>query len=141
MLEIKRFGFEEKEFFQAASAIRTEVFVRGQNVPPELEHDEFEKTSHHYLAFKNNIPVGTARWRETEKGIKLERFAVLKEYRKYGIGSFVLQEVLKDVIKLTKPVYLHAQITVVKFYEKYGFKKTGNIFTEAGIKHYKMLYV
>ena len=39
--------------------------------------------------------------------------------------------------KLTK--YLHAQVQVVKFYEKVGFKKIGEKFDEVGIMHYKMI--
>jgi len=34
---------------------------------------------------------------------------------------------------------MHAQVEVLPFYEKLGFKKIGNIFEEANIKHYKMI--
>ena len=33
---------------------------------------------------------------------------------------------------------MHAQTDVLPFYEKMGFKKSGNEFKEAGIMHYKM---
>jgi GNAT superfamily N-acetyltransferase len=33
-----------------------------------------------------NPPV-PARWRKTDKGYKLERFAVLKQYRGLGVGQ------------------------------------------------------
>jgi predicted GNAT family N-acyltransferase len=89
----------------------------------------------------NDIPAGTARWRRTADGIKLERFAVLAEFRKKGVASALLETILDDVL-LEHPskIYLHSQIQAVPLYEKYGFEKQGDIFTEAGIEHYKMSY-
>jgi hypothetical protein len=47
----------------------------------EEELDEHEVTSTQFLAFHSGVSCGTARWRFTEKGVKLERFTVLKPYR------------------------------------------------------------
>jgi predicted GNAT family N-acyltransferase len=137
MLEIKQFGFQDKELFEACCSIRIQVFVEEQKVDPELEYDH-EEESHFYLLYVDGKPVATARWRETEKGIKLERFAMLKEFRNLGLGSELLKEVLKDVQKLDKKIYLHSQLKAVSYYERAGFKKVGEIFTEAGIGHYLM---
>jgi predicted GNAT family N-acyltransferase len=124
----------------AAFAIRQKVFVDEQHVDPHLEYDEFEGSSTHYLATIEDLPVGTARWRVTEKGVKLERFAVLEEYRDKGAGTALLAQVLSDADALAKPIYLHAQVQVVPFYEKFGFKAVGDEFVEADIRHYKMIY-
>lgn len=126
----------------AGFTIREKVFVEEQQVPADAEYDEYDKTAHHYLATYNGEPVGAARWRETEKGIKLERFAVLHQYRNLQVGSTVLQAVLKDV-KATFPdhqIYLHAQLPAVAFYTRHGFKKEGELFSECAIDHYKMVY-
>jgi len=122
-----------------ALAIRHEVFVKGQNVDPAIEY-EHEEEARHYLLLLDEKPVATARWRETEKGIKLERFATLKEYRNMGFGADLLKEILKDIFPLNKKIYLHSQLTAVPFYEKYGFVKEGKIFYEANIGHYKMTF-
>src|ERR1700754_4160717 len=61
-------------------AIRREVFVGEQNCPPELEWEN-EDVSHHFLATVDNEPAGASRWRQTDKGYKLERFAVLSKFR------------------------------------------------------------
>jgi predicted GNAT family N-acyltransferase len=137
MIEIKRFGFQEKELFALSSSIRTIVFVEEQKVNPLLEYDH-EEESHFYLLYVDGKPVATARWRETEKGIKLERFAMLKDFRNQGLGSELLKEVLDDVQKLNKKIYLHSQLKAVSYYERAGFKKAGEMFTEAGIEHYMM---
>lgn len=137
MLEIKRFGFQDKELFEPCCSIRIQVFVEEQNVDPKLEYDH-EEESHFYLLLYEGKPIATARWRETEKGIKLERFAMLKEFRNLGLGSELLKEVLKDVQKLDKKIYLHSQLMAVSYYERAGFIKVGEKFTEAGIEHYLM---
>jgi predicted GNAT family N-acyltransferase len=138
MIEIVGFGFDEKLLFSKAMDIRKSVFVEEQKVPPELEYDGFENESHHYLLFYNDEPIATARWRKTEKGIKLERFAMLYEYRNKGVGSELLQRIMKDVSSLGEKIYLHAQLKAVSYYEKAGFEKKGDVFVEAGIEHYLM---
>lgn len=124
--------------YEHVKAIRREVFVKGQNVP-EDKLDEFEDESIHYLAFCEGKPVGTARWRMTNDGIKLERFAVLLTFRRKGIGSALLEHILSE-IDLSQDIYLHAQEYIVPFYINYGFRTEGDIFDEAEIPHYKMIY-
>jgi predicted GNAT family N-acyltransferase len=126
----------------SAFKIRKEVFVEEQKVNAEDECDEFEDSSFHFLAKLEGSPVGTARWRFTEKGVKLERFAVLKEARGKGIGQALVQYVLEDIATHSnadsKTKYLHSQILAVSLYEKFGFKKVGDIFEECNILHFKM---
>jgi predicted GNAT family N-acyltransferase len=118
-------------------AIRRQVFVVEQNCPPELEW-EFEDESTHFLATVDDVPAGAARWRKTDKGYKLERFAVLQNYRGFGVGQALVKSVLADLPADATYVYLHAQIQAVGLYKKLGFEITGSEFEEAGIKHYKM---
>ncbi len=139
MFTIKRFNFDDKELAEQAFAIRKQVFVEEQGVDPFLEYDH-EEEARHYLLFLGERPIATARWRETEKGIKLERFAVLPSFRNRGIGEVILQTVLKDVISLEKEIYLHSQLKAVPFYERNGFFTVGDQFTEAGIEHFLMKY-
>ncbi len=120
-------------------AIRREVFVEEQAVPEEEEYDEHEAESHHYLARVNGLPAGTARWRFTEHGIKLERFAVVQNFRKAGVGSAVLRQVLADLPGEATFIYLHAQVPAMNLYAKQGFEPVGELFYECDIPHYKMV--
>jgi len=140
MLRTIRFRFDEEPFTELALAIRDEVFVDELNVDPQLEHDEFEASSQHYLIYVHDVPVGTGRWRETGEGIKLERLAVLKQYRNSGTGSKLLSTILNDVKEMNKKIYLHSQINAIKLYLKFGFKIVGEKFIEAGLEHYKMVF-
>lgn len=134
----------DQQTLDQAFAIRQKVFVEEQNVPREEEYDEYEKSSVHFLAVnKAGEACGTARWRFTEKGIKLERFAVLKECRGAGVGSALVAAVLADIEKHPeasgKTLYLHGQLTAVPLYEKFGFEKKGEQFEECDILHYLMV--
>ena len=120
-------------------SIRKDVFIRGLNIPEYLEIDKNEDMATYVLAYVKNKPVGTARWRKTKKGIKLERFAVLQKYRSNGIGKKMTKFILKN-LKETQPIYLYAQDSAIKFYEKLGFKSIGNLFKEVGINHQEMIY-
>ena len=139
-LKIEKFKFDNKKLSVHSNLIRQEVFVDEQHVTPEIEYDEFETVSNFYLLFYDSLPIGTARWRETSNGIKLERFALIKKYRNKGLGSVLLKEVLKDVIPLKGKIYLHAQVNAITYYERVGFVKKGNMFIEADIEHFIMEY-
>lgn len=118
--------------------IRRKVFVIEQNVDPKEEYDQFEESSEQFLALDNGTPSGTCRRRKTDKGIKLERFAVLADARGRQIGAALVKKSLEG-LEPEQLVYLHAQVQVVEFYAKFGFEKIGPQFEEANIQHYKMI--
>ncbi len=123
---------------EIAFAIRKQVFVIEQNCPAHLEFEN-EEVSHHFLAFADEIPAGVCRWRQTPNGYKCERFAVLKQFRSLGVGSYLLADLLADLPPNSHNIYLHAQLTAMGLYAKFGFVAKGEIFNEAGIQHYKMV--
>ena len=139
-VNVLRISFEDKPLSEMAFMVRRKVFVEEEGVDPALEYDANEPMAHHYLVLLGEKPVGTARWRETPDGIKLERFAVLKEFRNQGIGEKLVAEVINDVLPSGKKIYLHSQLRAVPFYERNGFTRQGEIFYEANMGHFYMEY-
>ncbi len=137
-MEIKILKITEPAVLQEAFKIRREVFVIEQEVNEEEEY-EYEEESNHFIAFVNDEYAGTARWRITEKGVKLERFAVKKDFRSIGVGSHLLSAIINDIPTEHQYLYLHAQLTAMGLYSKYNFITEGDMFEEAGIQHYKMV--
>lgn len=133
---------ESRDDLTKAFDVREEVFIVEQEVNSEEEFDEFEEASVHFLATDEyNEHVGTARWRTTKKGVKLERFAVRKPWRGKGAGSALVKAVVDDITANFNPgelLYLHAQLEAVPLYEKFGFLKKGEQFLECDIWHYEM---
>lgn len=140
MIEVKKVTTQEE--LDTAFQIRETVFVKEQEVDPEEEYDVFEVSSTHFLASIDDQPAGTARWRTTDNGIKLERFAVLSSARGKGVGQALVKKVLEDIDSgpdnKGKTLYLHAQLSAVSLYEKFGFEKEGEQFIECDISHYTM---
>ena len=125
----------------AVLAIRRTVFIEEQNIPQNIEIDANEEKANYILAYVDGQPVGTARWRETELGIKLERFAVLPHFRCHGIGKKLTRFILNEM-NSQKSIYLNAQESVIPFYQKCGFQTVGPKFDEANsIPHQKMIYL
>lgn len=118
--------------------IRTAVFIYEQQVPEDLEWDEFDPVSLHVLALNSNDqPIGTARLLPDGH---IGRMAVLREWRGKGIGSAMLQRILEESShRGMQKAMLNAQIAAIKFYEKFGFQVSGEEFMEAGIPHIKMI--
>ena len=139
MMEIKVRSATTREELDHAREIRKKVFIMEQNVPEDVEIDQYEDTSKHIIALIDNRFIGTARWRKTENGIKLERFAVLKEKRGLGIGKELVRFIIEQ-IKTEPVIYLHAQDHVISFYKKLGFYSVGDHFYEGGISHQKMIW-
>jgi len=118
-------------------AIRRKVFIEEQQVPEELEWDDEDALSCHVLAVaENGMPIGTGRLlRDGHIG----RMAVLKEWRRKGVGGALMSHLLRLArASRHEVVRLHAQTHAAGFYAKHGFVAEGGEFMEAGIPHVVM---
>ena len=121
-------------------ALRYEVFVLGQGVPPQLEVDGHDGNCTHILAMWRDEAVGTARLRITAQGLaKAERVGVRGGFQGRGIGT-ALMTLLEDLARERgdEHLRLNAQQHVIPFYETLGYTAYGESFMEASIRHVKM---
>jgi predicted GNAT family N-acyltransferase len=125
---------------QQAFEVRRQVFVREQSISEDLVFDRQDGEALHVVVKDGERVIGSARVQFlTDNQAKLERMAILKSYRRKGIGKemlLFLDTVWKD--KQMQQVIIHAQLEVVSFYKLCGFDELGLPFQEAGIKHIKM---
>ena len=113
MIEVRK--IRQKEEKAQAFEIRRRVFVIEQVVDPSEEYDDDDEKCTHFIAYVDGVPAGTARWRFKDKGIiKLERFAVEKDYRGKGVGAALVRSVLED-LPLADKVMMHAQLHAIRF--------------------------
>ena len=120
----------------ALKSIRKTVFIDEQNVPKELEWDGRDTECIQFLASIDSQPVATARL--TPQG-QVGRMAVLRSSRGKGVGSRLLAAVIDRAREAGyAQLFLHAQVSVIGFYERHGFVAEGEVFQDAGIDHRTM---
>ena len=123
-----------------AMAIRHEVFVVEQCVPPEEELDEEDERCVHAVAYDaQGVPLGTGR---LLPNAHIGRMAVKAEYRGLGVGSKLLDALVNEARRRRHlEVVLSAQLHARKFYANHGFVAEGGIYMDAGIEHITMRHL
>jgi predicted GNAT family N-acyltransferase len=123
--------------FKKALEVRHRVFVSEQQVAEELEQDGLDPECIHFIAKLKTFIVGTGRLREIDPGtVKIERMAVLAEFRNRGIGRKLLDSMLDYAREEGyRKSTLHAQKNAINFYKRADFILVGKEFKEAGIPH------
>ena len=120
------------------AAIRRTVFIEEQHVPEDMEWDEQDNGSVHFLATDaNGSAVGCVRLLPTGQ---ISRLSVLEDRRTEGVGRALLEAAINEArAQGVREIFLHAQTHATSFYEAAGFLVDGGIFIEAGIPHRLMV--
>jgi len=124
--------------------IRTLVYIDEQHVPDREEFEGLDPLCPHFIAEIAGagppVPIGVARLRVLEDGsIKGERFAVLAEHRRAGVGRGLVAAVEEEARRRGgREMVLAAQVQALGFYERLGYAAYGDEFEEAGITHRMM---
>ncbi|RKX55654.1 MAG: N-acetyltransferase [Thermotoga sp.] len=141
--DLEHFFFKGNDAIALMKAldIRKRVFIEEQGIEEKDDLDGKDRRSVHLLVLLGTKPVGTARLRKIgDHSLKLERFAVLKEFRGIGIGKNMIYEIEEYARKMNiERLILDAQMYVKGFYEKLGYSVCSKEFYEAGILHVRMI--
>lgn len=125
-----------------AKSIRNAVFVHEQKIPAELEFDEFDASTVHFVGYLKDLPVTTCRVAINAdiQQAKIQRVATLIDYRGQHLASQLLESVLETLTTdiPVASITLDAQLPAQHFYEQLGFIPVGQQFEEAGIPHIQM---
>lgn len=123
----------------ACREIRHRVFVEEQRVPAEIEFDGLDDACAQLVACVDDAIVGTARLRIVDGKAKAERVAVAQTLRKGGVGRALMQGLEQEARgRAHDLIVLNAQVAVIPFYERLGYRAEGEVFDEAGIPHRRM---
>ena len=134
-----RFIQNSKDMLSCLELRRT-VFIEEQNVPENEEVDGDDPDCDHILLTVSDMPVGAARLKYYNDFIKVQRVCVLKNYRGQGIGSKIINFIIRHVEKndIRSSVRLGSQIHALEFYKRLGFIEFGEEYLDAGILHKDM---
>lgn len=130
-----------QNFLDEFLAIRSEVFIKEQKIDKAIEYDGLDSLDNpsiqYFGIFLNEQLIGACRLHFQEQIIILQRFAILKQYRKQGYGSKLLEFITNTYSNYD--IHLKAQVHSVKYYEKNGFKVIGKPQVIANITHLPMV--
>lgn len=135
ILKIVSFSEAETEI----RSVRQAVFQAEQGIASVLDFDGNDDTAKHIVCYAER-PIGTARIRYlSDRLAKLERVAVLANYRHRGLGKQIVKTAL-DFLEQQgiAEVKVHAQKQTISFYQNLGFNSLGEEFYEADIIHVEM---
>lgn len=126
-----------QEFFRICE-VREQVFVLEQKITLCAELDEQDLHSTHITVTEDDKIVAYARC-YAEGGIA-HIGRVLTTVRGKGYGLEVMKAAIthcQEVLGCSH-IIVHAQVQVIGFYEKLGFRVTSDLFDECGILHKTM---
>ncbi len=121
--------------------LRHIVFVEEQNVPIELELDEYDgnETTQHFIGELDGTPIATGRLIHTGQ---LGRICILKKYRRQGYGIALIKYIVRWA--LSQPglpnLSLNAQTAALPLYEQCHFTSDGETFLDANLPHQRMFF-
>lgn len=99
------------------------AFIRMQFVARERSHPRADDR----IILLNGRPIGRMMVGRSEAAILLRDIALLTEFRNTGIGSRLIQDLMKEATSSGKPIQLHVVATspAVRLYERLGFRRSG----------------
>jgi predicted GNAT family N-acyltransferase len=140
MSEIQIKIAESIEEIAAIKTIRKAVFQVEQGVDINLDFDGKDESCDLLIAILNQEFVGTVRINYLDQNTaKIERLAVLKVARGYGLGQQLMEKALEVIASRNIcEIIIHAQEYIKGLHQKLGFVEEGDVFEEARIRHIKM---
>lgn len=136
-LEIRRLRTDAE--FEAALALRYDVFCVEQGVPRNEERDGRDRGGLHLIAIEDGEVIATCRLVFVGATVQFSRLAVKRSARRRGIATALLQ--LTDAetrARGANRIVLHAQTYARSLYDRAGYVPRGREFVEAGIEHIAM---
>jgi predicted GNAT family N-acyltransferase len=137
-IHLLKINFNDYDFSNIA-AIRKSVFTNELGIPESELFDKYDVTCDHFIIFDGKQIVGVLRLVSKEQNIKLERMAILPEYRSKNYGKHAILQ-LKEYYHTQgySKIILDSIHSVRDFYKKCGFLEEGKIFRRVGIDHIRM---
>ena len=133
-----KLNFNDHDYFHIKN-IRKIVFHDELGIIESKLFDEFDKTCEHFLVFDGLKIVGSLRILYFGQKIKLERMAILREFRGNDHGKNTILEIIDYYSALGfSQMFLDSIYFAKEFYKKCGFIQEGSKFQRVGITHYRM---
>ncbi len=124
--------------------LRVDVFVVEQNCAyPELDEKDRHPDTQHLMGFVDDKLVACARLLPaglSYDSVSIGRIATSENYRGNGAGKILVEEAIKHCEQIWPQctIEISAQEYLIRFYQKFGFEPTSEVYLEDGIPHLDM---
>jgi predicted GNAT family N-acyltransferase len=126
--------------YEEVVRLRDEILRKPLGLHFTPEELEKEKENLHIAAYEDDQMLGCCMLvQEDPQTVRLRQMAVLNDLQGKGIGRALMQfaeNLARD--RGYKKITMHARKNATGFYEKMGYRKQGEEFTEITIAHYVM---
>ena len=113
--------------------------VLWPNEPPEYCEVDGDDNALHFGVIQGEELVCVASIFIEKDAARLRKFATLQEYQGQGIGTFMLNFLVKEVKNLGIPLFwLDARESAIEFYQRFGFLPEGKQFFKNNVPYVKM---
>ena len=137
-IHLLKLSFNDNDF-SIIMHIRKTVFTNEIGVSESELFDEYDEYCDHFIIFDGKNVVGSVRFVSFGKTIKLERMAILQEFRRKNYGKNAILQLREFYNSLGyAQIFLDSIYSVMGFYKKCGFLGQGEIFRRVGIDHIRM---
>lgn len=141
--QLKFVEYGSPEYYQATQ-LRYRLFYQEHNIPFASIFDSKEKQNRHLVITANPENKVLAYGRLVQNSLEelqIHQMVVEPAYQGKGLGKLILQTLIATTIQQgSSSLVLNARITKVGFYQPFGFKIIGQVFTSlsTGVLHIKM---
>lgn len=117
--------------------LRSEVFVVEQRCAyQDLDGRDLEPDAVHWWVEQDGVVLATLRvLRDADGSTRLGRVVTRPTARSAGHAAALVEAALSDA---PRPVVIHAQAHLARWYHRFGFAIVGEVFDEDGIDHLPM---
>ncbi len=137
-IHLLKLNFNDPDF-SIIENIRRIVFTDEIGILESELFDEYDKTADHFILFDGKNIVGTVRIIIIDQQLKLERMAILKEFRAKNYGKDCILQLKEHYLNLGfSRIILDSIYSVRGFYKKCNFIEEGKMFQRVGIDHIRM---
>ena len=135
-----KLDFNDKDFSHIRN-IRKTVFYVELGISKSELFDKYDEFCDHFLIFDGKHIVGSVRVISIDKKIKIERMAILKNFRTKNHGETCISQIKEYYSSRGfSKIILDSIYSVKKFYQKCGFIEEGMVFQRVGIDHIRMSF-
>lgn len=136
--EYKKISFQDKAF-KGILSLRREVFCDEGGEKPAFSKDKRDENGIHYICAIGDAIIGCGSLYDNGGGeLELSKIAVKEHYRKFGIGSIILNA-LTDYAREqgAKRIVAESRVECVEFFSKNGIPYENIAYEKDGKKYIK----